>query len=113
VRLVRTFEPAERREGASGLQAIRWQVEGDRLVRQSVSPDGSPVGPAATLAGDVAALSLRYRGPDGGWRSAWAPALSDDPLPRAVELRVQRRGEQEVTIVVALPAGPAPPRGPA
>lgn len=111
--LVRGFEPAERVAGASGLQAIRWQVEGDRLVRQSITPDGRPVGPAATLARDVASVALRYRGADGGWRGVWAPVLADEPLPRAVELRLQRRGEQPVTLVVALPAGPAPQRAPA
>jgi general secretion pathway protein J len=111
--LVRGFEPAERIAGASGLQAIRWQVEGDRLVRQSVTPEGSAVGPAATLARDVASVALRYRAADGGWRGVWAPELADEPLPRAVELRLQRRGEQPVTVIVALPAGPAPPKVPA
>lgn len=108
--LVRGFEPAARVAGGSGLQAIRWQVEGDRLVRQSVTPDGRVTGPAATLARDVAGLALRYRAADGGWRGAWAPSPTEAPLPRAVELRLQRRGEQEVTVIVALPSGPAPPR---
>lgn len=110
LRLVRTFEPAERIAGASGLQAIRWQVQGGRLVRQSVTPDGADVGPAAILARDVAGLSLRYRSSDGNWRTAWAPTGTEEPLPRAVELRVQRRGSAEVTMIVALPEGPAPPR---
>lgn len=110
LRLVRAFEPAERMAGASGLQAIRWQVTGDRLVRQSITPAGRATGPAATLARDVSGLSLRYRAQDGNWLGSWAPSATEAPLPRAVELRLQRRGEAEVTILVALPAGPAPPR---
>lgn len=110
LRLVRTFEPAERVAGSSGLQAIRWQVQGGNLVRQSITPTGSPTGPAAILARDVAAVSLRYRAADGGWRSLWAPLVTEAPLPRAVELRLQRRGEAETSLLVALPDGPAPQR---
>lgn len=109
--LVRAFEPAERVAGASGLQAIRWQVQGDRLVRQSITPAGTATGPAAILARDVASVALRYRATDGAWRAVWAPsAPTEEALPRAVELRMQRRGQQDVTIIVALPAGPAPLR---
>ncbi|NJC06589.1 general secretion pathway protein J [Sphingomonas kaistensis] len=110
LRLVRSFEPAERVVGSSGLQAIRWQVEGGRLVRQSVTPSGTATGPAAVLARDIDAVSLRYRAADGGWRSQWAPLATEAALPRAVEMRMQRRGEAEVTITVALPEGPAPAR---
>ena len=109
-RLVRTFEPAERVAGSSGLQAIRWQVQNGNLVRQSITPAGTATGPAAILARNVTALSLRYRAADGGWRSLWAPLASEAPLPRAVELRLQRRGEAETSLLVALPDGPAPPR---
>ena len=110
LRLVRAFEPAERVTGASGLQAIRWQVEGGRLVRQSITPAGIATGPAAVLAREVSGFSLRYRASDGGWRTQWAPLATEASLPRAVELRLQRRGEAEVIILVALPEGPAPAR---
>ena len=110
LRLVRAFEPAERIAGASGLQAIRWRVEGGRLVRQSITPAGRAMGPPAILSRDVASLSLRYRGADGSWLGLWSPSATEASLPRAVELRLQRRGEAEVTILVALPAGPAPAR---
>ncbi|UUR08372.1 GspJ family type II secretion system protein [Sphingomonas glaciei] len=110
LRLVRAFEPAERVVGSSGLQAIRWQVEGGRLVRQSITPTGVATGPAAVLARDVTGLALRYRAADGGWRNAWAPLATEAALPRAVEMRLQRQGEAEVSITVALPEGPAPPR---
>jgi general secretion pathway protein J len=109
-RLVRGFEPAERIAGASGLQAVRWQVAGGHLTRQSITPAGAVTGPAAILARDVARLSLRYRAPDGSWRAQWSPNATEAPLPRAVELRLQRRGQAEVTILVALPEGPTPPR---
>lgn len=110
LRLVRTFEPAERVSGSSGLQAIRWQLQGGNLVRQSTTPSGTPRGPAAILARDVTGFSIRYRAADGGWRSLWAPLATEAPLPRAVELRLQRRGEAETSLLVALPDGPAPPR---
>lgn len=109
LRLVRTFEPAERVAGGSGLQAVRWEVQGGNLVRQSITPAGTATGPAAILARDVSALSLRFRAGDGGWRTLWAPLATEAPLPRAVEMRVQRRGEAETSILVALPDGPAPP----
>jgi general secretion pathway protein J len=110
MRLVRAFDPAEPTPGSSGLQAVRWGVQGDRLVRQSIEPGGASLGPAATLARDVAGLSLRYRAPDGSWRTAWPGAATDPALPRAVELSVQRRGEAATVILVALPEGPAPLR---
>lgn len=113
LRLVRTFEPAERVRGGSGLQAIGWRLEGGELRRETISPaDGAP-GPATTLAREVTALSFRYRATDGGWRPAWSPTPPDAPLPRAVELRLQRRGDPEVVIVVALAEGPAPDKVPA
>lgn len=108
LRLVRVFEPAERVAGGSGLQAIRWQVQNGSLVRQSITPAGIASGPAAILARDVAGFALRYRAADGGWRNGWAPLATEAALPRAVEMRLQRRGEAEVTILVALPDGPAP-----
>ena len=113
LRLVRAFEPADRMAGASGLQAIRWQVESGRLVRQSLSPEGQTTGPPAILASDVSGLSLRFRGAEGDWRALWAPTQTEAPLPRAVEMRLQRRGQAEVTIMIALPEGPAPSRVPA
>ena len=110
LRLVRTFEPADRVPGSSGLQAIRWQVLSGNLVRQSITPAGTASGPAAILARDVAAFSVRYRAADGGWRSLWTPLATEAPLPRAVELRLQRRGQAETSLLIALPDGPAPQR---
>lgn len=110
VRLVRSFAPAERVQGGSGLQSIRWQLQGANLVRQTVTPDGRALIAPATLVRDVARLSLRYRAEDGGWRDRWEPAVNEAPLPRAVELRIQQRGQPEVTVLVALPQGPPPPR---
>lgn len=107
LRLVRAYEAAELTRGASGLQAIRWRLDGGSLVRQSVAPGGRALGPQAVLARDVQSLSLRYRAPDGGWRSSWGSGPPNAPLPRAVELRLQRQGEAEVLLTVALPDGPA------
>lgn len=109
--MVRAAEPAERVAGQAGLQALRWTLEGDRLVRAQVTADGRPSGPSATLAREVAGLALRYRARTGEWRSSWPTAASDPVLPVAVELTLQRRNEAPVRLVVALPEGPAPALG--
>ena len=109
-KLVRLFEPAEQVRGASGLQAVRWRIDGDRLVRQSIAPGGEALGVPSVLARNVATFALRYRAADGGWRTGWDALPSEAPMPRAVELRLQQRDRAAVTILVALPEGPAPPK---
>lgn len=103
--LVRTNDPMP---GTPPLQAIRWALEGDRLVRTSLTSDGRTAAAGVTLATTVARLSLRYRAEDGSWTSAWQPAAGRSALPKAVEMVVEQRGAAAVTLVVALAEGPAP-----
>ena len=103
--LVRTNDPMP---GTPPLQVIRWALEGDRLVRTSLTSDGRTAAAGVTLATTVARLSLRYRAEDGSWTSAWQPAAGRSALPKAVEMVVEQRGAAAVTLVVALAEGPAP-----
>jgi general secretion pathway protein J len=115
--LVRTVEPAERTAGEAGLQALRWSLDEDRLVRTEISPDGQASGPAAVLAREVTGLAFRYRNAAGEWQGAWSSGANDAPLPTAVELQVTTAEAAPVSLVVALPQGrapvPAAPQAPA
>lgn len=103
--LVRTNDPTP---GTAPLQAIRWALEGDRLVRTPLTSDGRTAAGGVTLATTVTRLALRYRAEDGSWTSAWRPTAGGSALPKAVEMEVERRGEAAVTLVVAFAEGPAP-----
>ena len=71
-----------------GLQKIEYRLEGGKLVRRTWPMlDGARPNPPATLAGRVAAVTLRYRSKD-GWREIWDP-LRPDLLPRAIEMIVR------------------------
>jgi general secretion pathway protein J len=106
--LVRASEPVEPRPGDPGLQALRWSLAGDRLMRTALRSDGSNLAEPATLAREVTALGFRYRAASGEWRDGWVPAAGEPPLPALVELSITRRGEAPVTLRVALPQGNAP-----
>lgn len=103
-------------DGSAALQAVAWRIDGDRLVRQgSAAIDGAADGVAAPLLAEVERAAFRYRAVTGDWRTAWAPAPGEAPLPAAMELLVKRRGEAEVRIVLVLApsAPPAPLQDPA
>jgi type II secretion system protein J len=73
-------------------------------------PDASPA--TTRVLDGTQALSFRYLGSDGVWRSAWPP--SDVPagtdlqpyelLPRAIEFRIATRDLGELRRVVELPS---------
>jgi general secretion pathway protein J len=107
--LVRAFEPAEPRVGEAGLQALRWSLDGDQLVRTAIGPDGQVAGPATILARGVTGIAFRYRSETGEWLGAWSAAPNDAPLPAAVELRISQGQVAPVSLLVALPQGGAPP----
>ena len=108
LRLVRTGWTGA--EGNMALQAVAWRVAEGRLLRQgSAVIDGKPDGTPAPLANDLARASFRYRASTGEWRTAWTPAPAEPPLPAAVELMLQRRGEAPLRLVLAL-APTVPPR---
>ena len=103
--LVRSIEATP---GAAPMQAVRWALEGDRLIRTPLTSDGRPAAGSVTLATSIARLSIRYRAADGAWSSLWQPAADRSALPSAIEMVVEPQGEAAVTLVVALAEGPRP-----
>jgi hypothetical protein len=106
--MVRSTDLGERATGEAPLQVVRWALEGDRLVRSTLSSEGQATGPSVALAEEVVRLALRYRDRQGAWHGAWQASPAEAPLPSGVELVVQRRAEEPVILVVAVPQGPAP-----
>lgn len=109
---VRAASPAGGDDPAGELQAVRWMLSGDRLVRVNLDGGGRSAGPETMLADRVKVLALRFRQPNGGWETSWTG--SNDALgrlPRAVEMTIERSDEPAVTLVVALPEGVAPIAG--
>lgn len=98
------------RAGERGLQPLRWELSGTTLVRRELTSRGESAGPSAILAREVTSLAFRYREAGGAWQGAWSPPATAAPLPAAVELTLGKRGQAPVTLLVALPEGPAPPR---
>jgi general secretion pathway protein J len=99
-------------DGKGALQAVRWSVEGNRMLRLGqASVDGDAQEIPAELLDEVTQAAFRFRRPDGKWRNAWIPKPSEPPLPSAVELTVRRGSEAAVRMIVALPPSeaPAPP----
>lgn len=96
----------------STLQRVTWRVTGERLTRTGHSAlDGGEAGAEVLLAESLSGARFRYRSADGGWGSAW-PVTGASGLPRAVELTVERSGEEPLLMVVALPTPPLPRRAP-
>jgi len=104
-------------EPRSNLERIAYAVDAQKLMRGRYAtldraPDASP---AATAVLDATrAVSFRYLGSDGAWRSTWppseAPAGTDlkpvELLPRAIEFRVATLDAGELRRVVELPSTP-------
>lgn len=107
--MVRTIDSEERGESAAGLQAVRWSLEGDRLLRTAVTSDGTPIGGGIVLARDVRQFAIRFRTRSGTWLNAWTGLAPEPALPAALELWIERAGEAPVSLVVALPEGPRLP----
>ena len=97
----------ENHDGAarSGLQRVEYRLSGDRFERifYPMVDGAAPSGPLV-LADRVRRLTLRYRGPDGGWRDLWDP---EDPrtLPRAVELVIETERQGAVRQLFLVGAG--------
>jgi general secretion pathway protein J len=109
LRLVRAGWSDPAGAGRPKLQAVRWDAGGGTLQRSALTAlDGGRDGRAAVLARDLVRTAFRYRGPGGDWRTEWQPARGEPSLPAAVELTLERRDEAPVTLVLALPQGPAP-----
>jgi len=107
--MVRAIDTEERGGGTTGLQAVRWSLDGDRLVRTAVTSDGTPIGDGVVLASNVTQFAIRFRTRTGIWLNAWTGLAPEPALPAAVELWIECAGEAPVSLVVALPEGPRLP----
>jgi general secretion pathway protein J len=54
---------------------------------------------------NIESLAFRYRDELGEWRDDWQPT-QPDLLPRAVEMRLTRRGEAPLTLLFLVGPGP-------
>ena len=73
------------------LQRIGYRLEGRRLLRDTWPVlDRAPDTTAreTLLLDEVARLQLRFLDAGGNWRASWPPAADAEPLPAAIELRL-------------------------
>ncbi|SNT25058.1 GspJ family type II secretion system protein [Sphingopyxis indica] len=71
--------------------------------------DGTALGAGDRLIGDVNSAAVRYRSLDGSWSDTWSSGVNDQ-LPRAVEVRLTRRGRAPLTMLfLTAPTPPLPP----
>ncbi|KTE22657.1 type II secretion system protein GspJ [Sphingopyxis sp. H050] len=79
-----------------------------RLVTQPML-DGKALSDGDRLIGEVAGVAVRYRDAQGGWSDSWT-SEPGDRLPRAVEVRLTRRGREPLTMLfLTAPTLPPPP----
>lgn len=96
-------------EPRSDLQRVEWRLEQGGLARVGHRQlDGDDAGDPAVLARSVEQVAFRYRSAAGDWASAWQ-SNPQEPLPAAVELSLQLRGEPPLLFIVALPPRGAEP----
>lgn len=79
--------------------------------RRAVQPmlDGAGLNDGDRLIGEVDAVAVRYRDEKGNWSESWT-SDPGDRLPRAVEVRLTRRGRAPlVMLFLTAPALPPPP----
>lgn len=79
--------------------------------RRAVQPmlDGAVLSDGDRLIGEVDAVAVRYRDERGNWGESWT-SEPGDRLPRAVEVRLTRRGRAPLAMLfLTAPALPPPP----
>ncbi|MBL9065310.1 MAG: type II secretion system minor pseudopilin GspJ [Sphingopyxis sp.] len=78
--------------------------------RRATQPmlDGTALGEGDRLIGDVAGVTVRYRDERGNWGDSWT-SEPGDRLPRAVEVRVARRGREALTMLFLTATTLTPP----
>ena len=78
--------------------------------RRAVQPmlDGTPLGDGDRLIGEVTGVALRYRDDQGQWGGSWT-SEPGDRLPRAVEVRLTRRGREALVMLFLTAPAPPPP----
>lgn len=79
--------------------------------RRATQPmlDGEALSDGDSLIGEVAGVAARYRDAQGNWGDSWT-SEPGDRLPRAVEVRLTRRGREPLTMLfLTAPTLPPPP----
>ncbi len=78
--------------------------------RRAVQPmlDGTPLGDGDRLVGEVTGAAIRYRDDRGQWAGSWN-SEPGDRLPRAVEVRLTRRGGAPLVMLFLTAPAPPPP----
>lgn len=88
-------------------QRVAYRLSGNQVQRLSWnSVDAAPRDEPAAVAvlSEVRALDFRFLDPGGEWRSAWGLPGSAQPVPAAVEMRLElASGERIVRLVDLLP----------
>lgn len=89
----------------STLQKVEYWLSQGRLERLTYPMiDGSEPDQPAVLLEGVTQLGFRYRDESGAWRDDWQPSQAD-LLPRAVEMRVTRKGQPPLTLMFLVGPG--------
>ena len=99
MRYVRSGKSNPDEVNRSGLERVSWRQSGDRLervVQQQL--DGGADEEPAILIRNLERASVRFR-KGAGWTKDWVSTTPQD-LPQAVELTVQRRGDEPLIIMV-------------
>lgn len=92
------------------LERVAYALVGGEW-RRATQPmlDGTALGEGDRLIGDVTGVAVRYRDERGNWGDSWT-SEPGDRLPRAVEVRVSRRGREALTMLfLTAPTLPPPP----
>lgn len=90
----------------STLQKIEYRLTDGALERTGYPLlDGVVPDEPSALIENVESLAFRYRDEKGEWRDDWQPT-QPDILPRAVEMRLTRRGEPSLTLLFLVGPGP-------
>lgn len=78
--------------------------------RRAVQPmlDGTSLSDGDRLVGEVTGVAVRYRDDQGQWLGSWN-SEPGDRLPRAVEVRLTRRGGAPLTMLFLTAPAPPPP----
>lgn len=94
----------------SSVERVGYALVGGEW-RRAVQPmlDGASLNDGDRLIGEVDAAAVRYRDDKGNWGASWT-SDPGDRLPRAVEVRLTRRGRAPLTMMfLTAPALPPPP----
>ena len=90
----------------STLQKIEYRLTDGMLERISYPLlDGTAPDEPSALIEKVESMTFRYRDEKGEWRDDWQPT-QPDLLPRALEMRLTRRGEPPLTLLFLVGPGP-------